>query len=184
MKAFQFFMKIMSTLHSDLTADAQDCVANMCQINWEPVEGVDSDWYQGVLRQAEKTGISLELLNEFIDHTSPSAQVHPYFWLRNAQRQMKLVDLHPRVMKCIDDFHTNMSVEGAIDWSEAENLFDVCKEISSLSYAKMEVFSEIVDYGNEHQDWDSGIVSDWPEAIIYGFYVHLGVDPDGILSHA
>ena len=62
------------------------------------------------------------------------------------------------------------SKNDGLEWDEAENLVELCKKaIRAYSKSRTEtksVLKGIVQYANTHDDWDSGEVAGWPDAIL------------------
>ncbi|MCG9579071.1 hypothetical protein L1D14_22990 [Vibrio tubiashii] len=54
----------------------------------------------------------------------------------------------------------------SVDWSEAEELVQNCKNLDSLYLTKYSQIQDIIDYSNENLDWDSSEVASWPSTII------------------
>jgi len=54
----------------------------------------------------------------------------------------------------------------AVDWNQAEALVRHCRSHTSNHSETPLTLRQIIDYADAHDDWDSGIVCQWPDEII------------------
>lgn len=52
-----------------------------------------------------------------------------------------------------------------VDWEQAEELYGLLKEVVELEQIEDVELLEILQYGSEHDDWDSEYVAAWPSTI-------------------
>lgn len=53
-----------------------------------------------------------------------------------------------------------------IDWSEAEEFVELINDLPSDIKSDQSEISVILDYSIQNDDWDSGEVANWPDAVI------------------
>lgn len=53
----------------------------------------------------------------------------------------------------------------AVDWSEAEQLINVCREIPQDVLNTLPDIQAILAYADDNDEWDSGYVGQWPDTI-------------------
>ena len=63
-----------------------------------------------------------------------------------------------------ESINTSWSEREAVDWSEAEQLVSLCREIDNIK--ELPGISSIVEYADANNEWDSGVVAEWPDIII------------------
>lgn len=63
------------------------------------------------------------------------------------------------------EIDTSWEERESVDWSEAEQLVALCKDIPVDVRSTLTEINHILDYVYKVDDWDSGYVSHWPELI-------------------
>ena len=63
-----------------------------------------------------------------------------------------------------ESINTSWSEREAVDWSEAEQLVSLCREIDNIK--ELPDINSIVEYAASNDEWDSGVVANWPDIII------------------
>mgnify|MGYP003638488906 CR=1 FL=1 len=63
-------------------------------------------------------------------------------------------------------FNKRWEQKECLDWSEAEELVELIRPIPLMDITKFKELSQILEYADFTEEWDSGYVANWPDLII------------------
>ena len=64
-----------------------------------------------------------------------------------------------------NDINKSWGSRETVDWSEAEQLVSLIKELPERIVANTDLVF-ILEYADANEDWDSGFVGTWPETVV------------------
>lgn len=79
---------------------------------------------------------------------------------------MQTLPITAYLLKVARYVENEWSFREAIDWDEAEDLHGLIKEFVETNKIEDASLNQIISYGDDVEDWDSGVVAQWPELII------------------